>query len=239
MQSPKFTIQEQINIWKSWQDQYGFVSNKAPGVQTHNGIMFTAEYVFWLNRMKSELPETFYESERERINALIESCYVENGGFKRAPSGWTSYHLNQNDDYFGLAMISRLFGFNFSERAYRIMQMNWGCLNDQNPGVFSFKSNLARMPQLTVTLMLSAQLSPSLWGLLFWVVWLYSSLARGNRDSAVKGWMASHAAYGFNSKLDNLIRFYWYLFKKKNVGIGAREYFSVAHPSRLLMWDWV
>lgn len=236
-----FSTQEEIAHWKAWFDQFGFVSNKSPGVQTHNGIMFTAEYVFWLTRVRDlqQLPQGFYALEKERIGLLLASCYVPNGGYKRAPSGWTSYHLNQNDDYFGLAMISRLFGTDESLRAVQIMDNNWGCLNDQNPGQFTVKSNLGRMPQLRATLQLSAGIKPSPYGMVFWLAWLFFSLTRGNRDSVVKAWMASHAAYGFRPALDLVIKIYWYFLKKKITGIGAREYFPINHPTRLFMWDWI
>lgn len=223
-----------VEYFNKYLDSNNLLSNKSPAVVTHNGLMFTAHYVYWL--VKTSPPGT--TEEIGKIASAYEACFVPNGGFNRCPEGWTKGFLNQNDDYYGLAMVSKIIKENYSERCLKIMRNNWGCLNNINPGVFSFKSFLARHPQLVATLQMSAGEKPSLWALCVWIPWLFASIF-GPRDSRVKAWMSSHACYGTDPFTDMVIEKYWVAFKRYWGGIGRAEYFSVTHPVKLFMSDMI
>ena len=219
-----------IQYWETYLSKHGLIASDPRGF-TNNGLMYTAHYVYWLTLQPHEdgKPHSQYR-------AIIDSyarCWVDDGGFTRYPG---SNSLNQADDYYGIAMVSKLLDLDFSERVLYVMRHNWGCLNDQWAGHFRFKSFLGRMPQLTVTLQLSAGERPSLWGLVIWIPWLFVSIL-GTRDSRVKGWMSSHAAYGTDPFTDKIIVSYWKWFGRRWKGVGHAEYFKMEHPVRKYLWN--
>lgn len=226
-------IHPTIDDWRPWFDRVGLLTNNTNKSGTGNGLMYTAEYLYWLSYAKP----FGYQDEFKRIKRLYESCWVPNGGFKRAPSGHYSKHLNQNDDYFGIALASKILKADFSARCLDVMRRNHGALNNVKPGEWTFKSWIGRMPQVTVTLQLSAGERPSMWGLAFWLLWLFTSLTRRKRDSAIKGWLAGRSAYGNSKLLDNILTLFFKLFKKSHGGVGKREYFKLEHPVRKYMWS--
>lgn len=223
------------NHWTKYLDPNGLVSTISPGVITHNGIMFTAPYIWWLVTTKPD----GYEAELERIKKVFEECWVHNGGFNRAPAGWTKSHLNQNDDYMAIGWIDKMLGTNYSARSLNVARNNRGCLNNTNPGVFSWKSWLFRMPHLKTHLQFAAKETPDPIGISLWIAYmLYSTTKLDKRDSRIKAFMAAKVAEGFSPVTDLAIKAWRAAFRKKYSGYGHAEYFTINHPSREILWDW-
>ena len=220
----------ELEYWQSYLSKHGLIASTPHG-NTGNGLMYTAEFVYWL--IQQDMDDPLIRIQLREIKNSYEACWVPNGGFKRTP---VDPRLNQADDYYGIAMVSKLLNLDLSERVLYVMRHNFGVLNDQKAGSFRFKSILGRMPQLKVTLCLSAKERPSLWGLLIWIPWLFMSIL-GPRDSRVKGWMSSHACYGTDPFIDSIIEVYWKWFFRRWRGIGHAEYFKKEHPVKKFMWN--
>ena len=237
-----------IEVWKKWTDQNGLVSDRTPGRITHNGLMFTAPYVWWL---KKTMPQgnSDYQAELNRVEAIYESCWVPNGGFKRAPSGWTEWALQQADDMYAVAWVSvMLTRRDWAARLLEVARQNYGVLNPTNPGQFKWKAWLTRHPNLYVTLQVAAGERPSLYGLLTWcAVLLFSMTRMRHRDSRVKAFMAVQVMKTLELPegqpafrvLHYVIQYWESMVFRRYVGYGHMEYFKSEHPVKRFMGGWI
>lgn len=225
-----------LDSWKPFIDANGLVS--PDGKISHNGLMFSSYYLMWLKERRDIDPES--DAEIARVLAVYESCMVINGGFNRAPAGWTKGHLNQNDDYFAIGWVSAEFDCVFASFALLTARMNHGCLNNVAPGKFAWKAWLFRMPWLKTHLQFAAGEKPDAFGIAAWCLWMLLGSFK-KRDSRVKRFMAwKVASKGLKSPVVKAVCDIWIArFKSHYSGIGHAEYFKQNHPVRKLMWSWL
>ena len=228
-----------LDAWKPYLDANGLLS--PDGKVSHNGLMFSAWYLLWLADRNVVDPEA--SNEITRVLEVYESCKVPDGGFNRAPAGWTKGFLNQNDDYYAIGLVGFMFRRDFADFTLAVANKHWGILNNVSPGKFAWKAWLFRMPWLKVHLQFCSlsKERPDPLNLAIWALWMIAStFSLSNRDSRIKSYMSYRVASHIDSSpLVRLICSFWKArFLKRFRGIGHAEYFKVQHPVRTLMWDY-
>jgi len=226
----------EIEEWLPYIDEYGLLQDKIGG-STGNGIMYSV-YLALLSE-EIEIPAVV-----EHLKEALEGCWVPNGGMNRAPEGYyTTYAgaLNQADDYIGLGLLDVILGTTYSKRVLSVSRLNWGIVNNVEPGKFLWKAFIFRMPQVRAHLKLAAgeTLNP-LDALLWSLSCLWSLFKLHHRDSRVKAWIMVETARRTAPQhpLINLVCDIWsWRFGERFDGVGHAEYFPMEHPARYYFWD--
>jgi hypothetical protein len=229
-----------------YSDKYGFVS---PQPTTHedypssyNGVMYTSEFIVILVKLG-----LLTEVDRRWFMAQIGNC-TSYETLNRTIS-WHDAPGGQEgpDDYYGLMNACKHIGDeSFPKRFLASLLSDLGCLNNVNPGQFTFKSFLARQPQLVAAMVAAAYpkatIKDKLLRLLAFPLFLYSAIIiatscirapRQDTDARRLSWHLIQTVSPV-SALCRLASKLWYKRLYKTYPNGMKEvaslYYSLGHP---------
>jgi len=215
--------------YRKYFDKNGLVSHS--GKPSGNGLLYTAQYAYVLKMKGWDTPLAI-----ESLKTVYRSCEISMGHFARTPD--QGFGPQAPDDYFGVALFSKLFDPTLSLRVLVAGRVNRWMLNERDPGVWRLKSWLGRMPHLV--LMFESASGEK--GSLLNIIWAHITLLRvaffskrKSQDSWIKAWMLKEVCdLPISSEI-----FEMRLRKVYPHGIGEvlAAYGWSHHPNSKYLWD--
>lgn len=221
-----------INQYKTFTDYKGLVQ-PTPAAVSHNGVLYTAQYVVALMRHNS-----LTEHERARLIQVFRSCELEPGLLMRHPVEHREVQQGP-DDYVGAITASYLLG---SHQAHRILEYgrHHGFIYDNiNSGIINHYGSayIGRQQQIVTHLQFATGETPSLFRKVWWCIAVLSSALakRDNQDAKILAWLLIVVANRKSTLCDLVSRFWIWKFKRDwpgGIGDVLANYFqNPHHPS--------
>lgn len=225
-----------LEDWALYRDGHGLVSDRSPPRTTGNGLLYTSEMVYALEKYGVNY-------DRKKLLRVYEACEhpLRKGVFHRNPS--KTFGSNAPDDYFGIALSS--YYLDRGEMSKRILI--WGRNNNWNfrdlPDDRNyFKFRFDRMPQLMAHIKLSAGEWPNMYEQFVWSAAIIYSLFKANRsqDSHAKAWSMTRIGKDKGGLYSIVSAIYSLGFKIKfpdGIGQVRKEYgWDESHPTVKYLW---